>query len=125
MSKKNKKEERERDNSESEKKHRGNRAERRPSNASFSKFCAFWGITFAALLFLINGILQMLVEVFGVNPGGIYDWISALDFVSKLALLFAIAVPAYGYVSNKRLVWKIIYVAAIVFYACFCIYRLF
>lgn len=95
------------------------------SRSSFSKFCAFWGITLAALLFAVNALLQLLHEAFNVNPNGFGEAMSIIDFISKLALLFAVGVPAYGYVSNKKFVWKIIYIAAIVFYACFCIYRLF
>ena len=95
------------------------------SRAGFSKFCAFWGITLAALLFAVNGLLQFLNRVFGIHPDGLETAMTAIDFISKLALLFAVGVPAYGYVCNKKLAWKIIYIAAVVFYACFCIYRLF
>lgn len=95
------------------------------SRGMLSKFCAFWGITFAALLFLVNGILQIIMK-YSVNElNGIGDWILGIDFVSKLLLLIAVGVPAYGYVSNKKTFWKIIYILAITFYACFCVYRLF
>lgn len=92
---------------------------------SFSKFCAFWGIALAATLFLVNGILKMVNEVFEVQSQGMYNCMSALDFISKLALLVAVGIPAYGYVSNKKLGWKIAYIVAIVFYAGFCVYHLF
>lgn len=101
------------------------RSEKKMSKSSFSKFCAFWGITLAALLFAANGLLQFLHSVFNVDFEGFYTTMSAIDFISKLALLFAVGVPAYGYVYNKKLVWKIIYIVAVVFYACFCIYKLF
>lgn len=104
---------------------RSKRGSEKMSRNSFSKFCAFWGITLAALLFAVNGLLQLLRDVFGINPSGLGTAMTAIDFVSKFALLFAVGIPAYGYVSNKKLVWKIVYIVAVVFYACFCIYRLF
>lgn len=100
------------------------RASKRRTRAGFSKFSAFWGVTFAAILFLVNGILQLL-QHFGIQPEGVQNWMTGIDFVSKLLLLFAVAIPAYGYVNDKRIGWKIVYVAAIAFYACFCVLRLF
>lgn len=100
-------------------------APKKISKSSLSKFCAFWGVTFAALLFFVNGILQLLKERFGVNPDGIEKWIVGIDFVSKLALLIAVGVPAFGYVNDKKIGWKIVYILSITFYACFCVYRLF
>lgn len=98
---------------------------KKSSRSAFTKFCAFWGITFAALLFFVNGILQLLKEKFLINPEGLENWMTGIDFVSKLALLIAVGVPAYGYVNDKKIGWKIVYILAIVFYACFCVYRLF
>ncbi len=101
------------------------RESRKITNSGFSKFCAFWGITLAALLFAVNALLQLLDQTFNIHPDNLGVAMTAIDFVSKLALLFAVGVPAYGYVHNKKLAWKIVYIAAVVFYACFCIYRLF
>lgn len=100
-------------------------AKPKKSRAAFSKFCAFWGITFSALLYLVNLILNLLNKHLGFNPENLGKWTTGIDFVSKLALLVAVAIPAYGYVSNKRVGWKIVYILAVVFYACFSVYRLF
>ncbi len=120
MAKKNKRSEEEREESSAKNSNNGPK-----SRNSFTKFCAFWGITLAALLFAVNGLLQLLTKVANVNADGMNTAMTAIDFVSKLALLFAVGVPAYGYVYHKSLAWKIIYIVAVVFYACFCIYRLF
>ena len=96
-----------------------------PSKSAFSKFCAFWGITLAATLFVTNGILKIVKSVFEVESTGFDSCMSAFDFVAKLALLIAVAIPAYAYVSKKKLGWKITYIFAIVFYAGFCVYHLF
>lgn len=96
---------------------------KRSSNAGFSKFCAFWGITFAALLFLVNGILQIITKI--AKNVNFDNCITGIDFASKLLLLIAVAIPAYGYVANKKIAWRVVYAAAIVFYAFFCVFRLF
>lgn len=95
---------------------------KRYGRAGFSKFCAFWGVTFAALCFAVNGILQIVTKL---TDADLKNCMTGIDFVSKFLLLIAVAVPAYGYVNNKKLIWKIVYAAAIVFYACFCVLRLF
>lgn len=100
-------------------------SQRAPSKSSFSKFCAFWGITLAATLFVTNGILKIIKSVFEVESKGFDSCMAAFDFVAKLALLIAVAIPAYGYVIKKKLGWKITYIFAIVFYAGFCVYHLF
>ncbi len=122
MSRKNKREAESEENS-------GKRSKRKNSEkvskSSFSKFCAFWGITLAALLFAVNALLKFLDDVFGIHPDNLGTAMSAIDFISKIALLVAVGIPAYSYVYNKKLAWKIVFVAAVAFYACFCIYRLF
>lgn len=100
----------------------GERRTKRTTRAGFSKFCAFWGIAFAALLFLVNGILQIVTKMVKVDLNG---WMTGIDFVSKLLLLVAVAIPAYGYVANRKMAWRIIYAISIIFYAFFCVFRLF
>lgn len=102
-------------------------SKRAPSKSSFSKFCAFWGITLAATLFVTNGILQIIKKLFEDEKAlaGIDSCMKAFDFVAKLALLVAVAIPAYAYVSKKKLGWKITYIFAIVFYAVFIVFHLF
>lgn len=92
-----------------------------------TKFCAFWGITLAATLFVSNGILQLIKKLFEDEKvlAGINSCMEAFDFVAKLALLVAVAIPAYAYVRKKKLSWKITYIFSIVFYAIFCVYHLF
>ena len=101
-------------------------SKRAPSKSSFSKFCAFWGITLAAVLFLTNGILKIVKRFLEDEEvlAGFNSCMAAFDFVAKLALLVAVAIPAYAYVSKKKLGWKITYIFAIVLYAAFCVYHL-
>ncbi len=80
------------------------------------KLCAFWGIFFAAVLFVARGILGLFDLG---NVGGTI--ISVFDLLGKLALLVAVAFPAYNYVRGKAQVWKIVYWAALVVYVAGCV----
>ena len=81
----------------------------------FVRACAFWGIVIAAVVFVIGGILQWV--------GGISAAIiGILDLVAKIALLIAVAIPAYDWIKYKKVGWKItfwivlaIYVFGVVF----------
>ena len=80
------------------------------------KLCAFWGIFIAAVLFVAYGILSLF------NMSGVGGTImSILDLLGKLALLVAVAFPAYNYVRGKAKVWKIIFWAALVVYIAGCV----
>jgi hypothetical protein len=80
------------------------------SNASLLSTLAFWGLFFAALIFVVVGALRL----FGLT-GGIL--IGILEIVAKVLLLVAVAIPAYGYVNGKKKAWKIVYWIALVVYA--------
>lgn len=60
------------------------------------KLCAFWGIFIAAILFVASGILGF----FDLGNVGT-TIISVFNLIGKLALLVAVAFPAYGYVRGK------------------------
>lgn len=79
------------------------------------KVCAFWGILVAALLFVARGILGL----FDISIGGTI--MSIFDILGKLALLVAVALPAYGYVRSKAKVWQVIYWVALVVYIVGCV----
>jgi ABC-type glycerol-3-phosphate transport system permease component len=73
----------------------------------YVKFCAFWGMAIAAILFVVGGILNWL------NLGTIA---SICNLIAQIALAVAIAVPAYGYVRGRSKGWKIFYWIALVIY---------
>ena len=75
----------------------------------FVRACAFWGILIAAVVFVIGGILQWV--------GGISAAIiGILDLVAKIALLIAVAIPAYDWIKYKKVGWKVVYWIALVVY---------
>ena len=77
---------------------------------SFVKLCAFFGLIIAAFLFVFGGLFS------GSTAGSI------LEIIGKLALLVAVAFPAYGYVRGKAKVWKIIYWVALIVYILGCVF---
>ena len=67
----------------------------------FVRACAFWGILIAATVFVISGVLGWV---------GIADSIiSILDLIAKIALLVAVAIPAYDWVKYKKTGWKVVF----------------
>lgn len=82
---------------------------RTTSNRDLVKFCAFWGIVIAAVLFVVTAILNWV----GGNLGLVQK---IFDVIAKVALLVAIAIPAYGYVRGRRVGWKVTYWVALVVY---------
>lgn len=82
-----------------------------------TKLCAFWGIFIAAILFVASGILGF----FDLGNVGT-TIISVFNLIGKLALLVAVAFPAYGYVRGKAKVWKIIFWVALVVYVAGCVF---
>ncbi len=76
---------------------------------SFVKLCAFFGLILAAFLFVFGGLFS------GSAVGSI------LEIVGKLALLVAIAFPAYEYSRGMKKAWRIIFWIALVIYVLGCV----
>ena len=84
--------------------------------SSLVKMCAFWGIFLAAVLFVASGILSF----FDIDIGRTI--IAVFEIIGKLALLVAVAFPAYTYVRGKAKVWKIIFWVVLVVYIAGCVF---
>ncbi len=76
---------------------------------SFVKLCAFVGLIVAAFLFVFGGLFS------GSTLGSI------LELIGKLALLIAIAFPAYEYSRGMHKAWRIIFWIALVIYIAGCV----
>ena len=74
----------------------------------FIRGCAFWGILVTAILFVVGGIFRWV----GLGEG----LINLVDLLAKIALLVAIAFPAYDWVKYKKTGWKVTYWIALVVY---------
>ena len=76
----------------------------------FVRACAFWGILIAATVFVVGGILSL------IDPNGLGTIINILDLVAKVALLVAVAIPAFDWVKYKKVGWKVTYWIALAVY---------
>lgn len=82
-----------------------------------TKFCAFWGLAIAAVLFVVTAVLNIIRNLANITSSGLNTCISIFDIVAKVALLVAIGLPAYGYVKGRSKGWKIFYWVALAIYA--------
>ena len=88
----------------------GKRGNNNSRGTSLLSVLAFWGLFFAALIFVVVGILRL----FNVGDRPL---LSILEIVAKVLLLVAVAVPAYGYVAGKTTGWRVVYWVALLIYA--------
>lgn len=80
------------------------------------KTCAFWGLAVSSIMYVVGGIIAFIAKYTG-DLGALLNQISSiLSLLANVALLVAIAVPAYGYVRGKKREWKIFYWIALVIY---------
>lgn len=80
----------------------------RHSDRSLLGAIAFLAMCLCGIIYLIQGIID------AINFNG--DFMNALGLIAKCLLYFVVAVVAYGYVSDKQTVWKVIYWVIVVVY---------
>ncbi|MDE7306077.1 MAG: hypothetical protein K2N33_01665 [Clostridia bacterium] len=86
------------------------------------KFCAFWGMTIAALFYIFSGFIAFLLKVIkslnGTNTANVLSTMcSIFTLLGNIAIIIAIAIPAWRYVSTKSRGWKIFYWIMLVVFA--------
>lgn len=79
------------------------------------RLCAFVGILISAVLFVVGAIL---------NACGLGNATGVFNFVAQLALLVAVAFPAWDFIKSKGKVWRIVYWVALVIYIFGCVFGL-
>ena len=83
---------------------------RRYSSYTWTEICAFWGMIIASVSYIFSGLFRFLVN--WINDIS-HDVASILSLVSNImsllgsiALLVAIAIPAWQYVKYRSKGWK-------------------
>ena len=76
------------------------------TNGSIVRTCAFWGMAVAAVLYLVSGIIALIDRFAGTSLSQI---VGIFSLLGNIAMIVAIAFPAYSYVSGKSKNWRIIY----------------
>ena len=87
------------------------------------KFCAFWGMTIAALFYLFSGFINFLIRVIkslhGTHTADVLSTIcSIFTLLGNIAIIIAIAIPAWRYVSYRsNRGWRVFYWIMLVVFA--------
>ena len=80
------------------------------------KFCAFWAMAIAAILYICSGVIALVTKY--VNPADIFTTIvSIITLLGNIAMIVAIALPAYKYAVTKGKNGKIAYWICLVIFA--------
>ncbi|MDE6868197.1 MAG: hypothetical protein K2J83_03535 [Clostridia bacterium] len=86
-----------------------------------TKFCAFWGMAIAAILYICSGVLNLIIRFVGSisseTAGVLSQAVSIITLLGNIAIIIAIGLPAYGFVRGKSKGWKIFYWVALVIFA--------
>jgi len=77
------------------------------------KFCAFWGMTIAALFYIFSGFISFLIKVIDSisdkTASTLNQVCSIFTLLGNIAVIIAIAIPAWRYVRGRSRSWKIFY----------------
>ncbi len=80
------------------------------------KFCAFWAMAIAAILYILSGIIALVIRY--ADVAGIFSTIlNIVRFLGNIAMIIAIALPAYKYAVTKGKNGKILYWIFLVIFA--------
>ena len=82
---------------------------------SIPTLCAFWGIVLSGVAMFI-GFFVKLLEICGVTISWANTLMGICSMISMVALLIAVAIPAYNFVKGKSRTWKIIFYASLLLY---------
>lgn len=87
-------------------------AKRTYSTITWTEVCAFWGMVIAAFTHFFGGLFSALVN-WAFKSGAVHDvlttMVNVLTIIGNIALLLAIALPAYQFVKHRSKGWKIFY----------------
>jgi len=80
------------------------------------KFCAFWAMVIAAILYIFSGIIALITKYCDV-AGILTTILNIVTLLGNIALIIAIALPAYHYAAPKGKNYRIIYWIFLVIFA--------
>ncbi len=76
-------------------------------------FCAFWGLAISAVLYVTSGLIKFitsLIKNLSPETASVLNKITGItSLLGSIAIVVAVALPAYGYVRGKKKGWKIFY----------------
>lgn len=78
----------------------------------FTDLVAFIALATAAILLLVGPVIRWILD----HSSGAMQAMSVISMIAQFTLLFALAIPAWYYVRNKRKSWRIFYLVVLVIY---------
>lgn len=86
-----------------------------------TKFCAFWGMAIASIMYICSGVINFSIKLIGkISPeteSVLNQTVGIFQLLGNIAIIIAIALPAYGFVRGRGKGWKIFYWIALVIFA--------
>ena len=79
------------------------------TNGSIVRTCAFWGLAVAAVLYVVSGLINFIASYTGGLGDALQAVVGVITLLGNIAVIVAIALPAYGYVSGKNRNWRAAY----------------
>ena len=79
------------------------------SNGEILRFCAFWGMAVAAVLYLVSGLINLIAKYTGGLGETLQRVVGIFSLLGNIAIIVAIALPAYSYVVGKGHTWRVVY----------------
>ena len=89
------------------------------SSSTWTEICAFWGMVVAGFSHFFGGLFNALVRwVFGNSDFAhiLTTIANVFSLLGNIALLVAIALPAWQFVKYKTKGWRIFYFIALVLF---------
>ena len=90
-------------------------ARRYYTSHSWTEICAFWAVVISGFAYLFGGIFKLIVsfikdDLHGNNTANILNSIYHIfTFLGNLALIVAVAIPAWNYVKYRAVGWKVVF----------------
>ena len=89
---------------------------------TWTEICAFWAMVISGFAYLFGGIVNFIITTIkslnGTNTAAILGNIyHVLTFLGNIALIVAVAIPAWQFVRYRSKGWKVVYWIALVGFA--------
>lgn len=79
------------------------------TNGDIVRLCAFWGMAVAAVLYLVSGLINLIAKYTGGLGETLQRVVGIFSLLGNIAIIVAIALPAYSYVVGKGHTWRVVY----------------
>lgn len=87
---------------------------------TWTEICAFWGMVIASIAYIFSGLFHFLVKwidkISDATARLLTTVASLIQLLGSIALLVAIAIPAWQYVKYRSKGWRVFYWIMLIIY---------